>query len=72
MTRQLTEAEAKAREERWKGRGFKVTTDAPSTVTLLRRTTEEMLAEAMAAGVEVTVTQPPKGTGEIVPLPGVS
>ena len=35
------------------------------------KTTEQMIQEAKAFGVEVTVTQRPKGTGEIVPLPGV-
>ena len=37
----------------------------------MAKTTEEMIAAAKATGVEVTVTQRPKGTGEIVPLPGV-
>ena len=35
------------------------------------KTTEEMLAMAKAMGVTVTVSTGPKGTGEIVPLPGV-
>ena len=51
VKRQLTEAEARAREERLTAAGIKVVTDAPSTVTLLR--------------------QRPKGTGEIVLLPGI-
>ena len=53
--------------------GVKVVTDAPTTVTLMskRVSTEELVAEAKAAGVEVTVTQRAKGTGEIVPLPGI-
>jgi len=34
-------------------------------------TTEEMIAAAKAAGVDATVTQRPKGEGEVVPLPGV-
>ena len=34
-------------------------------------TTEAMIAKAKALGVEVTVSTRPKGTGEIVPLPGV-
>ena len=37
----------------------------------MAKTTEQMLAEAKAAGVEVTVTTHPKGTGEIVSLPGL-
>jgi hypothetical protein len=36
----------------------------------MAKTTEQMLAEAKAAGVEATVTQRPKG-GEIAPLPGL-
>ena len=35
------------------------------------KTTEQILAEAKKAGVEVTVTQRPKGWGEIVLRPGV-
>ena len=35
------------------------------------KTTAAMIAEAKAFGIEVTVTQRPKGTGEIVPLPGL-
>ena len=65
----LSEAEAQERDDRLRAAGITVVTDALSTITLLRKTTEEMLAEAKAAGVEVTVTQLPKGTGEIVPLP---
>ena len=34
------------------------------------KSTDEMLAEAKAAGVEVRVTQRQKGTGEIALLPG--
>ena len=49
----LAEAEAKAREERLTAAGVKVVSDAPSTVTLLRKTTEELVTEAKAAGVEV-------------------
>lgn len=43
------------------------------TVTLMskRVSTEEMLVEAKAAGVEIEVTQRPKRAGEIVPLPGI-
>ncbi len=37
----------------------------------MTKTTEQMIAEAKAAGVEITVTTRPKGTGEIVLLPGV-
>jgi len=33
--------------------------------------TGEILAEPRSAGVEVRVTQRPKGGGEIAPLPGV-
>ena len=36
-----------------------------------RKNTEEMLATAKAAGIEITVAQRPKGAGEIVPLPGM-
>ena len=71
VKRQLTEAEARAREERLTAAGIKVVTDAPSTVTLLRRkTTEEMLAKAKAAGVQVTVTEKATG-GEVIPLMGI-
>ncbi len=66
----LTQAEAIAWERRAKAAWINVVTDAPSTVTLLRKTPEEMLGEAKAAGVEVTVKQRSKGSGEIVPLPG--
>jgi hypothetical protein len=45
-------------------------TDDPSTVTLIARSTEEMLAQAKAAGLEVTLTDIATG-GEIVPLPGI-
>jgi hypothetical protein len=34
------------------------------------KTTAEIVAAAKAAGVEITVSQRPKGTGEIVSLPG--
>jgi hypothetical protein len=38
----------------------------------MAKSTEQMLAEAKAAGVEVTVTQRPKGSGgEVAPLPGI-
>jgi hypothetical protein len=37
----------------------------------MAKKTEEMLAEAKAAGVEVRVTQRPKGGGEVALLPGV-
>jgi hypothetical protein len=36
-----------------------------------RKSTEDVLATAKAAGIEITVTQHLKGTGEVVPLPGV-
>jgi hypothetical protein len=69
----MTEAEQKAWEAEMKAAGIRIVTDAPTTVTLLRRkTTEALLAEARAAGVEVTVsTRPPRATGEIALLPGV-
>jgi hypothetical protein len=59
--KRLTEAEAKAREERLKAMG--VTVEQPTTATIL--------LAAKAAGVEVTVRQRPKGGGEIAPLPGI-
>ena len=34
-------------------------------------TTEQILAEAKKAGIKVTVTQRPKGSGEIVVRPGI-
>jgi hypothetical protein len=34
-------------------------------------TTEEIVAAAKAAEVEISVTQKPRGTAEITPLPGV-
>jgi hypothetical protein len=37
----------------------------------MAKTTEQILAEAKAFGIEVTVTLRPKGTGEIVLLPGL-
>ena len=37
----------------------------------MAKTTEQIVAEAKAFGIEVTVTVKPKGTGEIAPLPGV-
>ena len=37
----------------------------------MAKTTEQMLAEAKALGVEVTVMTRLKGTGEVVLLPGV-
>ena len=35
------------------------------------KTTEQMLAEAKVAGVEVPVTTRPKATGEIIVVPGL-
>jgi hypothetical protein len=35
------------------------------------KSTEEIIAAGKSAGVEVTVTQRPKGRGEIVLLPGL-
>lgn len=38
----------------------------------MTKTTEQIVAAAKAAGVTVTVTQRPKGSGgDVVPLPGV-
>ena len=37
-----------------------------------KKTTAQMIAEAKAAGIEVTISKaPPRTKGEIVPLPGV-
>lgn len=35
------------------------------------KTTEELIADARAWGIDVTVSTGPKGTGEITPLPGM-
>ena len=40
-------------------------------MTVVAKTTEQMIAEANAFGVEVTVTTRPKGQGEVTLLPGV-
>ena len=37
----------------------------------MAKTTEELVAEAKKAGVKATLVQRPKGSGEIVLLPGV-
>ena len=37
----------------------------------MAKTTEQIIAAAKAAGVDVTVTQRPKGQSEIVLLPGL-
>jgi hypothetical protein len=37
----------------------------------MAKTTAEIIAAAKAAGVEITVTQRPKGRGEVALLPGV-
>ena len=36
----------------------------------MAETTAQIVAEAKAFGIEVTVTVKPKGTGEVAPLPG--
>jgi hypothetical protein len=71
--RRLTEAEQRAWEAEMKAAGITVVNPEPGTgtITLLRkRSTEEMLAQAKAAGVEVTVTENSTG-GEITALPGI-
>jgi hypothetical protein len=37
----------------------------------MAKTTEQILTQTKAFGIEVTVTLRPKGTGEIVLLPGL-
>ena len=49
-TGRLTEAESKEREESLTAAGIEVVTDAPSTITLLRKTTEELIADVKAWG----------------------
>ena len=48
-----------------------ITEPRTAPITLLKKTTEELIADAKACGIEVTVSTRPKGTGEIVLLPGV-
>lgn len=66
----MTEAEQQAWEAEMAEAGITVTTPTASTITLLRKTTEQFVGEGRAAGVEVTVTEASTG-GEIVLLPGV-
>lgn len=37
----------------------------------MAKTTEQIIEDAKKAGVEVTVTQRPKGAGEVVSMPGL-
>ena len=39
--------------------------------TVATKTTAELIADAKAWGIKVAITTKPKGTGEIVPLPGL-